>query len=337
MINQSTGQELWLYIETPIEVQNIIKHIKYGRLYNIYAVNDIRGLAPIGWHVASNEEWKTLITYLGGSNIAGGKLKEVGLSHWNSPNIGATNIVGFTALAGGYLHFDNVCYNKGIYAYFWTSSLYEDNPGLYATASITNNSNVLVHSAASPNNVGFSVRCIRDEGNIETTVTDIDGNNYTSVTIGTQTWMVENLATTRYRNSDLIGSNFNSTIGAVMAYEFDENNVYDIKIPNIPKKFFYAGVTWSDYSVNGDGSYTIHSDINGEVRDYIIPKENALETNRFIRATNIPTDEWQYRQRLPQTTDYIKAAKDYLGITISSDATFRDGENPHIKREESTD
>ena len=98
-------------------------------------------------------------------------------------------------------------------------------------------------------------------------------------------------------------------------------------------KPFDEGVTWSDYSVNEDGSYTIHSDITGEVKDYVIPAKNALETNRFIRATNIPTHEWRYRQSLSDVTDYIKATKDYLGITMTSEPTFRDGPNPHKKSE----
>jgi len=99
-------------------------------------------------------------------------------------------------------------------------------------------------------------------------------------------------------------------------------------------KPFDEGVTWSDYSVNEDGSYTIHSDISGEVKDYIIPKENALETNRFTRATNIPTHEWKYRNSTSDVRDYIKATKDYLGIEITSEPTFRDGPNPHKKGEE---
>ena len=101
-------------------------------------------------------------------------------------------------------------------------------------------------------------------------------------------------------------------------------------------KPFDVGVTWSDYSVNEDGSFTIHSDISGEVKDYIIPKENALETNRFVRATNIPTDEWKYRNSTSDVRDYIKATKDYLGITITSEPTFRDGPNPHKISEESS-
>lgn len=72
----------------------------YGALYNWYAVNTDK-LCPVGWHVPSDEEWITLRTYLGGEEIAGGKLKESGISHWQSPNTGATNQSGFTALPGG--------------------------------------------------------------------------------------------------------------------------------------------------------------------------------------------------------------------------------------------
>ena len=72
----------------------------YGKLYNWYAVIDSRGLAPLGWHVPSDKEWYTLIDYLGGVDIAGGKMKSVS-SLWISPNTGATNSSGFSALPGG--------------------------------------------------------------------------------------------------------------------------------------------------------------------------------------------------------------------------------------------
>jgi uncharacterized protein (TIGR02145 family) len=73
----------------------------YGALYNWFAVNAGK-LAPTGWHVPSDSEWNVLITYLGGESVAGGRLKEAGTVHWNSPNAGATNEFGFTALPGGH-------------------------------------------------------------------------------------------------------------------------------------------------------------------------------------------------------------------------------------------
>jgi uncharacterized protein (TIGR02145 family) len=95
----------------------------YGKLYNWYAVNDSRGLAPSGWHVPSDDEFTTLANYLGGATYAGGKMKEEGLCHWNSPNTGATNESGFTGLPGGAR-----IYNTGGFSYlnnlgfFWTST-----------------------------------------------------------------------------------------------------------------------------------------------------------------------------------------------------------------------
>ena len=85
----------------------------YGRLYNWYAVDDSRELAPAGWHVPTDEEWKQLEMYLGISQAdvdgtswrgtdEGGKLKEAGTEHWLNPNISATNSSGFSALPGGY-------------------------------------------------------------------------------------------------------------------------------------------------------------------------------------------------------------------------------------------
>jgi len=96
----------------------------YGKLYNGYAVTDSRGLAPQGgWHIPTLTEWNTLSTYLGGDAIAGGKMKETGTTHWNSPNTGATNSSGFTGLPGGINlnteggEFDEI----NIGGYWWTS------------------------------------------------------------------------------------------------------------------------------------------------------------------------------------------------------------------------
>jgi len=71
----------------------------YGRLYNWHAINTGK-LAPTGWHVPTDAEWTTLVTFLGGSTVAGGELKEVGSTHWQSVNVAATNSSGFTGLPG---------------------------------------------------------------------------------------------------------------------------------------------------------------------------------------------------------------------------------------------
>lgn len=71
----------------------------YGKLYNWYAAVDPRNVCPPGWHIPSYDEWIEIISYFGGSDVAGGKLKS--LSEWNLPNEGATNYSGFSGLPGG--------------------------------------------------------------------------------------------------------------------------------------------------------------------------------------------------------------------------------------------
>ena len=131
----------------------------YGKFYNWYAVNDSRGLAPLGYHIPSNTEWNTLTTYLGGSGIAGGKIKETGLSHWLTPNTEATNESAFTALPTGYRYFDGVSYNIGKYSYFW-SSFELDTTDAFAITSSFDSSSMLNSSSDKKN--GFSVRLIKD-------------------------------------------------------------------------------------------------------------------------------------------------------------------------------
>ena len=93
----------------------------YGALYNWHTVNTDK-LCPTGWHVPTDAEWTTLTDYLGGESIAGGKLMETDTIHWSSPNTGATNETGFTALPGGYRYFNGSFFYNGKEGYWWTSS-----------------------------------------------------------------------------------------------------------------------------------------------------------------------------------------------------------------------
>lgn len=93
----------------------------YGRLYNWETALKA---CPDGWHLPLQEEWQELIDHLGGWEIAGGKLKEIGTGNWESPNVGATNSVGFSALPGGYMWNEHEFIDLGWYAHFWSSSKY---------------------------------------------------------------------------------------------------------------------------------------------------------------------------------------------------------------------
>ena len=130
----------------------------YGALYNWYAVNTGK-LCPEGWHVPTDEEWTILTDYLGGADIAGGKLKEAGTTHWESPNTGATNETGFTALPGGYCSNMGSFVLIGTHGNWWSSSEYMTNNG-WKIGLVYNSSSVDSHGAIKI--YGFSVRCIMD-------------------------------------------------------------------------------------------------------------------------------------------------------------------------------
>jgi len=142
----------------------------YGRLYNWFAVKDPRGLAPEGWHIPTDDEWKDLEMNLGiGKDEAGyrgwrgqdcgGKLKETGTTHWRAPNKGATNDSGFTALPGGYRDVDGFFYVLGYGGYWWSATEHSEfiiwYRSLYHTYS-------KIHRTDSYAGDGFSVRCVKD-------------------------------------------------------------------------------------------------------------------------------------------------------------------------------
>ncbi len=94
----------------------------YGVLYNWPAAATA---CPSGWHLPTDNEWAVLTNYLGDESVAGGKMKETGTSHWNSPNEGATNSSGFTALPGGVRGTSGLFDWQGSFGYWWSSSDYD--------------------------------------------------------------------------------------------------------------------------------------------------------------------------------------------------------------------
>lgn len=126
----------------------------YGRLYNRKAITDVRNICPEGWRLPKQEDWTELFNYLGGAHVAGGKLKEVGTSHWASPNTGATNSVGFTALPGGYRN------SAGFFDLGKSFSVWSDPSSQVAQVMFYDG----IHMGGTSNDVnhvGFSIRCIK--------------------------------------------------------------------------------------------------------------------------------------------------------------------------------
>lgn len=180
----------------------------FGMLYNRYAAVDSRNIANTGWHVPTKTELDTLVTYCGGADVAGGKLKATTYSNWKSPNTGATNEFGFNARGGNVRGNDGVFYTgtvPGWYARFWTTTDY-DETSTYNLQLFHNAENALMTYNPTNFRWGYSIRLIKDTTTLshgETgTYTGNDGKTYASICIGTQEILSSNLRETKYRNSD---------------------------------------------------------------------------------------------------------------------------------------
>jgi uncharacterized protein (TIGR02145 family) len=199
----------------------------YGLLYNWHAVNDDDGLCPTGWRVPSDGEWTQLTDFLGGESVAGGLMKttgtlSAGTGLWESPNGAATNSSGFSGLPGGGRNSGGY-FNQGFYGFWWSSSVFStDYPDFAWTRNLQYLGGLAGRSDQSVQD-GFSVRCV--QGECQATVTDIDGNVYDAVQIGSQCWMAENLKVERYRNGNAIPAGLSdsawtfTTTGAFAVYD----------------------------------------------------------------------------------------------------------------------
>ncbi|NOU46876.1 MAG: hypothetical protein HOO86_07430 [Bacteroidales bacterium] len=149
----TTGAFCWYYNNEDIYRDT------YGAMYNWLAVVDSRNLCPTGYHIPTDAEWMILGNFLGGnSNNAGGKLKETGLSHWNSPNTGATNETDFTGLPGGYRGTSSF-YNLGVAGSWWSVNEFDNSNAWYSLLT-KSSGNFDMHNVNK--RIGISVRCLKD-------------------------------------------------------------------------------------------------------------------------------------------------------------------------------
>ncbi|MDD4603153.1 MAG: FISUMP domain-containing protein [Bacteroidales bacterium] len=120
-----------------------------------------QGICPPGWHIPSSQDWKTVIRFLGGDNLAGGKMKYTGSNGWQTPNVGATNSSGFTALPGGYFDYMpqqwHDIFRDG---YFWSSETISKSTAVAMTLNYRNDMTDLYEEYMLS---ALSVRCVRNE------------------------------------------------------------------------------------------------------------------------------------------------------------------------------
>lgn len=157
-----TGNTEWINLTTPGYCwydNDITNKETYGAFYNWYAVQTNK-ICPAGWHVPSDSEWTALTDFLGGESTAGGKLKEAGTMHWDSPNTGATDESGLTLLPGGFRGAQGVCYHIGYWGQFWTSTSPFESVAYYRMMAADSETVDNGKGNAIQRLCGLSVRCV---------------------------------------------------------------------------------------------------------------------------------------------------------------------------------
>lgn len=189
-----------------------------GMLLITITMQPSKNIAPVGWHVMTIDEWQNLYTELGGTDVAGGALKEAGIIHWDTPNEGATNSSGFSALPNGYRWSNDIetipfeFMGKGSLASIWAASpyIYYELGPLWGIMAGVFNDNLVANASAVLPQTGAAIRCVKDSTTLTNgqtgTVTDIDGNIYPTICIGGKEFMAENLRVTKFNDGTPIAN-----------------------------------------------------------------------------------------------------------------------------------
>ena len=295
-----------------------------GLLYNAYTTNSLEIIS--GWKVPTLTDWQTLITTLGTdySVTHNNALKETGLVHWNSPNLGATNTTNFYADGGGYR--DNLGVFSGIKDYgYW----YSFDSGTANYISMTA-SGYLISNSNSDYKFGFSIRLLKNNSTDPGTVTDYDGNVYVTVTIGSQVWMAENLKTQHFSNGTAIpylpnATDWASTIlPALCPYNNDwVNNSCTTQIISI--------TTTTTTTVNiYYQCHVLYNDASGYLWEYLTPDGSnttvsVISSGLDLSSFNIAMTEnrlWTYNLTPGGTNSIFEYNISFSPWSISSSRTI---------------
>lgn len=207
--------------------------VSYGLLYSWLAATNSLNICSAGWHLPTKVEFETLVTNLGGYTVAGGKLKETGLTHWTTPNTGATNESGFNGRGAGRRNFDTGTFNSlTTVINIWTSTV-----EFASTAFILQLTNTSQNTSIFSINKNFaaSIRPVKDSTTLSHGETgfyvDPSGFVYRTICINGVEYVADNIKTQHYRNGDAIPEVTDNTAwaalttGALCAYENNWSNV----------------------------------------------------------------------------------------------------------------
>ena len=288
-------KDAWCYYENNISNGKI-----YGKLYNWFVVrlgvNGLKNVCPIGWHVPSETEWQVLFNNLGGIDIAGDKMKEVGFSHWKYPNKNASNIAFFNGLPGGSRNEDGNFHSLGENGWWWCSSDYEYssyNDNVAPDIGLnSNNSNVSTGGEYPPKSWGISIRCIYGnyeslnpiKGVVGPKIKDIDGNVYKTVYIGEQHWMQENLRVSKFNDGTKISNVIDNKKWTENVINFERHNT------SISKDIALSRAAWCYYENNV--SFNL---LYGKIyNSYVVNLELNGNTNVCPKGWHVPTEkDWE--------------------------------------------
>lgn len=217
-------------------------NIKYGLLYNWFALVESTGLAPEGWHIPSATELAQFVGDVGppAPSAYAGRIKEMGTEYWNSPNTGAEDILDFSFRGSGWCQQSGFgpTYEGGLKEQGWMySSTYDGSAGgAFAIGFSYNSAGYVTGRLAGVvyTSDAYSVRCIRNsmDGWVEgEQVTDYDGNIYDTVRVGSTVWLKQNLAVAHFNDgSPIPEATILDWLGApgcwCRAYNNDWDNVF---------------------------------------------------------------------------------------------------------------
>ena len=239
--NNTTGA--WSYYNN-----DAANNAKHGKLYNWYVLsptaNGNKNVCPIGWHVPTSADWSVLIDYLGGASVAGGKMKEVGTTNWNSPNTGATNSSLFTGLPSGQRSGSGTYVNIGNYSFWWSSTeyiMFEESVASRAYSCFLNVSHDDAVVSGNDFNAALSVRCLKDESSNGT----IHNGTIQNIDCGTAT-----------NNGTLLATKQTGGVTSIISYTGGNGGTHNGQVVTSTGVYGLTATLQAGTFANGNGSVT---------------------------------------------------------------------------------